>query len=87
MHYKTSLTSIKYDIYYKINFPDFTVSSFGLATSANSYKRKRERSDSVLWQKPLHPQKNTKSNMTTQKRHQKLRLHNDCAPTYDGQLK
>ena len=30
------------------------------------YKRKRKRSDSVLWQKPLHPQKNKKkSNDTT----------------------
>ena len=35
-----------------------------------SMKRKRKRSDSVLWQKPLHRQKNPKSNMTTQKCHQ-----------------
>ena len=28
-------------------------------------KRKRKRSDSVLWQKPLHPQNNPKSNVTT----------------------
>ena len=34
-------------------------------------KRKRKRSDSVLWQKPLHRQKNPKSNVTTHKRHQK----------------
>ena len=27
--------------------------------------------------KPLHPQKNPKSNVTTQKPHQKRRLHND----------
>ena len=33
-------------------------------------KRIRKRSDSVLWQKPLHWQKNPKSNVTTQKRHQ-----------------
>ena len=33
-----------------------------------SYKRKKKRSDSVLWQKPL--QKNQKRNVTTQKRHQ-----------------
>ena len=44
-------------------------------------KRKGERSDSVLWQKPLHPQKNPKSNVTIPKRHQKLRLHNDWVPT------
>ena len=36
--------------------------------------------------KPLHPQKNTKCKVTTQKRHQKFRLHNDCGPTKDGQL-
>ena len=43
---------------------------------------KRKRSDSVLSQKPLHPQKNPKINVTTKKkRHQKLRLHNDCGPT------
>ena len=35
----------------------------------------------VLWQKPLHSQKNPKSNVTSQKRHKKLRLHNDFAPT------
>ena len=33
-------------------------------------KGERKRSDSVLWQKPLHPQENPKSNMTTQKRNQ-----------------
>ena len=48
-------------------------------------KRKRKRSDSVLWQKPLHPQKNQIGNVTTHKRHQKRRLHNDCGLTYDGQ--
>ena len=31
-------------------------------------ERKRKRSDSVLWQKSLPPQKNPKSNVTTQKR-------------------
>ena len=35
-------------------------------------KRKRKSSDSVLWQKPLTPQK--------------LQLHNDCGPNKDGQL-
>ena len=44
-------------------------------------EKKMKRSDSVLLQKPLHPQKNPKSNVTTQKRNQKLRLHNDCGPT------
>ena len=33
-----------------------------------NYKRKGKRSDSVLWQKALHPQKNPKSNLTTQKK-------------------
>ena len=34
-----------------------------------SYKRSRKGSDSVLWQKPLYPQNNLKSKVTTQKRH------------------
>ena len=49
-----------------------------------TYERKRKRSDSVLWQKSLHPQKNKKSNVTTitkKKHHQKLRFHYDCRPT------
>ena len=46
-----------------------------------SVKRKRKRSDSVLWQKPLRPQKTPKSNVTTRKRHHKIWLHNDCGPT------
>ena len=31
--------------------------------------------------KILHQQKTPKSNVTIQKSHQKLRLHNDCGPT------
>ena len=52
----------------RINYYDISIS-----------KRKRNRSDSVLWQKSLNPQKNIKnSNVTTQKRHEKKnRLHND----------
>ena len=45
------------------------------------YWGKRKISDSVLWQKPLRPQTNPKRNVTTQKRHQNIRLHNDCGPT------
>ena len=44
-------------------------------------EKKKKRSDSVLWQKSLHPQKTPKSNVTTHKRHQKLRLHNNCGLT------
>ena len=40
--------------------------------------KKRKRSDSVLWQKPIHRLKNPKSNT---KMPQKLRLHNDWGPT------
>ena len=38
-----------------------------MGTTNNTCKRKRKRSDSVLWQKNLHPPKNSKSNLTTQK--------------------
>ena len=44
-------------------------------------KRKRRRSDSVLWQKPLY-QQNFKNQWTIQKCHRKLRLHNDCGPKH-----
>ena len=44
-------------------------------------KRKRRRSDPVLWQNPLYQQKIRKPKDNTHKRHQKLRLHNDCGPT------
>ena len=37
--------------------------------------------------KTLTPTENTKKNkVTTQKRHQKLRVHDDCGPPQDGQL-
>ena len=49
-------------------------------------ERKRKGSDPVLWQKPLHHRKLQKSKVTTWKRHQNFRLHNDCGPTYNGQL-
>ena len=49
-----------------------------LGRHVNHGERKRKRSDSVLWQKPLHPQNNPKINVTTQKRHQKLWLHYYC---------
>ena len=38
-----------------------------------TYEEKTTRSDSVLWQKPLNPKKNPKTNVTTHKRQQKLR--------------
>ena len=41
--------------------------SSGPRTKGVSCKEKRKRSDSALWQKPLHRQKNPKSNVTTQR--------------------
>ena len=35
----------------------------------------------ILFQDKTRPQKIQKSSVTTQKRHNKLRLHNDCGPT------
>ena len=52
-------------------------------------KKKKEEillSYSVLWQNP-YTQRKIKRNVTKQKRHQTVRLHNDCGPTKDGQLK
>ena len=49
--------------------------------------RKRKRSDSVLWQKPPYThRKFQKVTWQHKKRHQKLQLHNDCGPTWDGQM-
>ena len=45
------------------------VSAYAVNKS-NVSKRIGKRLNSVLWQKPLHPQKNLKSKVTTQKRHQ-----------------
>ena len=58
----------------------------GNCTTRNSkkrllLKRKRRRSDPVLWQNPLYQQEIRKPKDNTHKRHQKLRLHNDCGPT------
>ena len=49
-------------------------------------KEKKEYISPMTKAPTLHPQKNLKSNVTTQKRQQKLRLNNDCGPTEDGQL-
>ena len=45
------------------------ISNFSILVQCKK-KRKRKRSDSVLWQTPLYRQKNPKSNLTTQKSHQ-----------------
>ena len=42
--------------------------------SVYAYKRKRTKSDSVTSQKAQHPPINPKSNVTTQKRHQKTSI-------------
>ena len=55
--------------------------SVALPIPSTSTKRKRRRSDPVLWQNPLYQQKIRKPKDNTHKRHQKLRLHNDCGPT------
>ena len=41
------------------------------------YKKKKEE----VWQRPVYQHKIQKKQMTTQKRHQTLRFHNDCWPT------
>ena len=38
------------------------------------------------YDKTPHTNRKFENQRTTHKRHQKLRLHNDCGPTYDGQL-
>ena len=53
----------------------------GAESSQRKSSRKRKRSDLVLWKSPYSHRKIKESNVATQKRHQKLRLHNDCGPT------
>ena len=62
---------LKYDVYnrYKLEIDE-----------VDRMKRKRRRSDSVLWQNPLYQQKIRKPKDNT-KTPPKLRLHNDCGPT------
>ena len=50
------------------------------------FKRKRKKSDSVLWKNPYTNSKFQNSKVTTQKRHQNPRLHNDWERTKNGQL-
>ena len=47
-----------------------------------SVNKKKGRDLTQYYDKSPHRQKNPKNNVTTQKRHQKLRLHNDCGPTW-----
>ena len=61
--------------------PDLSGVSGDFRIVWNSIERKRRRSDPVLWQNPLYQQKIRKPKDNTHKRHQKLRLHNDCGPT------
>ena len=42
---------------------------------------KRKRSDSILWQKPLHQQQCQKGKITARTMPQKVRLHSDCGST------
>ena len=73
------LNIIRIKIVYKLHKGDYIYNI--REKSIWNYMWKRKRSDSVLWQKPLQPQKNPKSNVTTYKHHQKLRLHNYCGTT------
>ena len=61
------------------------------STLANKPKRKRKRSDSVLWQKPLHQQKCQKGKVTTQTTPQKSsikqRLRTDLVKEADKSKK
>ena len=47
----------------------FFIAFTTMSCSRHNTHRKRKRSDSVVWQKPLQTQTNPKRNMTTQKRH------------------
>ena len=58
-------TVISRQLWKKDNIP-------GSAESGIQFSWKRKRSDSVLWQKPIHQQKNPKSKFTTQKRHENV---------------
>ena len=53
---------------YRIRFG--VSSNYCLCRSTSMIREKGRDVQHVLWQKPLHPQKNLKSNVTTQKRHQ-----------------
>ena len=68
---------------------DVLTSSVGICPGlalAEFLREKRKRSDSVLWQKPLHQQRCQKGKIQHKQHHKQVRLHSGCGPTYDGQL-
>ena len=62
------------------NFLSFIKHMNGSYKSQWSQEKKKKRSDSDLWRKPLYQQKIRKP-MDNTTRHQNVRLHNDCGPT------
>ena len=54
--------------YFRYIFSFFLIKIIFVKQKKKTFKRIRKRSDSVIWHKPLHTQKNPKSNVTTQKK-------------------
>ena len=48
--------------------------------------REKDRDLTQSYDERPYAKRKFNNQLITQKRHQKLRLHNDCGPTYDGQL-
>ena len=69
----------------KNDLPKFIESSIDNAFELSVFNIIREKGRDLTQSydnfKPLHRQKISKSNVTTHKRHLKLRLHSDCGPT------
>ena len=52
----------------------------------NFHKKKKDEITLSPMTKAPKPSENKKSQEKTQRRQQKLRLHNDCGPNWNGQL-
>ena len=57
-------------IFFKVIDMKYNVLVFSADLGSVYLRRKRKRSDLIIWQKSWHPQNNPKINVTTQKRHQ-----------------
>ena len=51
-----------------------------------TWTREKEREQTQSYDENPYTNKELTNQLTTQKRHKNLRLHNDCGPTKDGQL-
>ena len=68
---------------FSIDNPDL---NFNIPIEVIWLSREKEGDLTHAYDKKPHTNRKFENQRATQKRHQNLRLHNDCGPTKDGQL-